>query len=206
MITKGETVYKLPFFTEQDPDAVMAFMKSHEFVTLIGYDGQQSVATQIPVLLLEREGQLYLRGHVMRQTDHHKAIVHDPEVLVLFQGAHCYVSSSWHTEKQGATWNYQTVHVRGTCNLLSEEETMCILTELTKKYETEQERPLYTDQLPENYMTTHVKAIAGIELLVKDVYPIFKLSQNRDDESYQNIVKHLLASVDPDAHKVAREM
>jgi transcriptional regulator len=106
----------------------------------------------------------------------------------------------------GATWNYQTVHVRGTCRIMSDEETMELLTELTAHFEAHQETPLLTDQLPEGYMSAHIKGIAGLEINVASIYPIFKLSQNRDDASYTNIVQHLRSSADTDAQKIAVEM
>jgi transcriptional regulator len=199
-------MYKMPYFTEPDHEIVTTFMKAHPFITLIAHDGRQSVATQVPVLIDEIDGALYLRGHIMRNTDHHKALVNNTDVLILFQGAHCYVSSSWYTEKMGATWNYQTVQVKGTLNFLDDDDTISILSDLTAHYEKDQEQPLLVTALPADYVSTLVKAIAGFEIAVTDIYPIFKLSQNRDDISYKNIVKHLEATSDADAHKVADEM
>ena len=200
-------MYKLPYFTEPDHDKVLQFMQAHPFVTLIGHDGAKSVATQIPVLINKKEdGQLQLRGHIMRKTDHCIALEQNKDVLVLFQGPSCYVSPSWYTEKLGGTFNYETVHARGTARIFSDEETMQLLTDLTAHFEAPQENPLYTDQLAPDYMPMNVKAIAGFVIAVEDVYPIFKLSQNRDDESYINIVKHLRAGADTQAHKIADEM
>ncbi|MBL7717611.1 MAG: FMN-binding negative transcriptional regulator [Flavipsychrobacter sp.] len=199
-------MYKMPEFTETDDREILAFMKGHPFVTLIGHDGEKSVATQVPVLIDERDGSIFLRAHIMRKTDHHRALEKNPEALILFTGPHCYVSSSWYTQKMGATWNYQTVHVRGTVRFLDDTATVQLLTELMNGYEQAQERPLLLEQLPEGYVPMMVKGIVTFELEVKDVSAIFKLSQNRDDESYRNIVRHLLATDDTDAHKVAREM
>lgn len=199
-------MYKMPEFTEKDSTEILAFMKDHPFVTLIGHDGDKSVATQVPVLIDERDGKIFLRAHIMRKTDHHRALEKNPDVLILFTGAHCYVSSSWYTQKMGATWNYQTVHVRGTVKFLDDDATVQMLTDLIYKYEHTQENPLFLDHLPEGYVPTMVKGIVTFELEVKDVFAIFKLSQNRDDESYKNIVKHLLNTDDTDAHKVAKEM
>lgn len=199
-------MYKMPEFTETDSAEILAFMKAHPFVTLIATDGKRPVATQVPVLVDERDGKIFLRAHIMRKTDHHLAIEKNPDVLVLFQGAHCYVSSSWYTEKMGATWNYQTVHVRGKLTWLDDAGTFQLLKELMGKYESVQENPLYIEQLPEGYVPHMSKAIVSFELEVTDTFAIFKLSQNRDDESYKNIVKQLLATDDTDAHKIANEL
>jgi len=106
----------------------------------------------------------------------------------------------------GATWNYQTIHARGTVSMLSDEETIELLRALTEKYEAPQENPLLMHNLPEGYAAGLVKAIAGLEIKLHDIQSIFKLSQNRDDESYINIVNHLLKTDDTDANKVAAEM
>ena len=196
----------MPYFTEPEHEKVLGFMQSHSFVTLIANDGLATEATQVPSLIDEREGKLIISAHIMRKTSHHLAMEKNPEVLVLFTGPHCYVSSGWYSEKMGATWNYQTVHVRGKVTFTDDPGTVDILRRLHEKYETGQEQPLFIDGLPEGYVATHVKAIAGLEIVVADIYPIFKLSQNRDDESYINIVKHLLDTDDADAHKVAGEM
>jgi transcriptional regulator len=199
-------MYKMPEFTEKDGAEILSFMKGHPFVTLIGHDGKKSVATQVPVLIDERDGKVFLRAHIMRKTDHHLALEKNPEVLILFTGPHCYVSSSWYTQKMGATWNYQTVHVRGTVQFLDDNATVQMLTDLMYKYEHTQEQPLLLEHLPDGYVPMMVKGIVTFEMEVEDVFAIFKLSQNRDDESYKNIVKHLLATDDTDAHKVAKEM
>jgi len=181
-------------------------MKAHPFVVLIANDGLRTEATQVPVLFDERDGKLIILAHIMRKTGHHLAIEKNPEVLMLFNGPHCYVSSSWYTEKMGATWNYQTVHVRGKVIFTDSTRTIDILSRLTEKYELPQSQPLFINNMPSGYVDDMVKGIAGLEIEVTDIYPIFKLSQNRDDESYKNIVAQLLKTTDTDAHKVAEEM
>jgi len=51
-----------------------------------------------------------------------------------------------------------------------------------------------------------VKAIAGFEITIEELHPIFKLSQNRSDESYKNIVLQLEMNEDWRAKKIAEEM
>lgn len=201
-------MYKIPHFTETGEASVHAFMYAYPFVTITGNNDGRSVATQVPALLHERDGKIILRAHIMRKTDHHLAFENNPEVLVLFTGPHCYVSSGWYTpeEKGGATWNYQTVHARGTVKFLDEAATINILAELTEKYEKDQQQPLLLNDMPPGYVDTYVKAIAGFEIELHDIHAIFKLSQNRTDESYKNIVMELMDSDDTDAHKVAVEM
>src|SRR5688572_27065305 len=109
-------MYKLPYFTEQDHKKVMAFMKANYFVVITGMGDEYPVATHIPVEITEEpDGTILLAGHLMKGTDHHKVFGKNDKVLVIFNGPHTYVSASWYTNPlSGSTWNYMTVHAKGT--------------------------------------------------------------------------------------------
>lgn len=182
-------------------------MEAHPFATVIGTDGNQAVATQLPLLIYKDGENLKLRGHMMRQTDHHQAFEKNKAALILFHGPQSYVSAGWYSERgHGSTWNYMTVHVRGHLRFLDVTGTIEILSETTRLMEKDQQTPQHFEQLTPDYIAANVKAIVGFEIKVDWLYPIFKLSQNRDVESYRNIVYQLLASTDPQAHAVAKEM
>ena len=108
-------MYDLPHFKAADNQEVFDFMQAHPFIFLCGSDARgKPAATQVPVLLEQREGVLYLRGHVMRKQSHTEAFQQNPQVLAVFSGAHTYVSASWYRNKQGgSTWNYQNVQAAG---------------------------------------------------------------------------------------------
>lgn len=201
-------MYKMSYFTEADRNTVISFMKEHPFVTLIGNNGNIPVATQIPVLLHEEDGKIILRGHIMRKTDHHIAFTQNPEALVLFQGPHCYVSASWYTERgHGSTWNYMTVHARGEIRFMDDAFTLQLLKDLTHTYEDSQKQPELVEHMSEEqYVLPAIKAIAGFEIKVSSLYPIFKLSQNRDAESRQNIIRELRERGDHNSMEIAREI
>jgi transcriptional regulator len=91
-------------------------MREHPFVFLTGVNEENKpVATQVPVFIDERDGKLFLTGHIMRNTDHHKALKKNPNVLAVFTGPHVYVSDTWYDDpQQASTWNYMSVHAKGT--------------------------------------------------------------------------------------------
>lgn len=200
-------MYIMPEFTEKDEIAIKEFIKEHPFVTLIGNDGAMPVATQVPLLIDETNGQWRLRGHIMRNTDHHRAFEKNNEVLLLFTGPNCYVSSSWYKERGiGSTWNYMTVHVKGKLHFMDEAGTMQVIVDLTAKYESAQSRPQQVADMEPQYVNGMVKGISGFDIAIESITPIFKLSQNRTDESYVNIVSHLESQNDRGAEEVAAEM
>ena len=50
----------------------------------------------------------------MKKQDHTNAFLKNPDALVVFSGAHTYVSASWYENKQiASTWNYQSVQASG---------------------------------------------------------------------------------------------
>ena len=60
-------MYNYPHYKEQDREKIIGFMKDHPFITLIGADKNGRIeATQIPVLVEEKEGKLFIYGHVAK--------------------------------------------------------------------------------------------------------------------------------------------
>ncbi|HEU0065171.1 MAG TPA: FMN-binding negative transcriptional regulator [Flavisolibacter sp.] len=199
-------MYNLPYFKENNEEVVISFMKSNPFAMLIGCNNNMPVATQVPFLFHEKDGKMYLKGHIMKNTDHHKALQKNPNVLCVFSGAHTYVSASWYSNPQTAsTWNYMSVHVKGILTFLDENSLLAILKETTDHFENNSFSKASFDNLPKDYVAGLAKAIIGFEIEVVSIDNVFKLSQNRDEESYQNIVKEL-ESKDPQAMDIAEEM
>ena len=201
-------MYNLSYYKEQDIKLVMDFMHSHPFALLSGCDAKlRPVATQVPVLLENRNDRLYLLGHVMKNTDHYKAFLQNQNVLAIFTGPHTYVSASWYSNPQtGSTWNYITIHARGSINFLDESSLLDILKRLTSHFENNPNSPALVEKMPDEYINKMIPAIRGFEIEVRELDNVFKLSQNRDAESFENIVKNLQASDDPGAIEIAREM
>lgn len=200
-------MYNLPYYKEKDEAVVLEFMKKYPFAMLMGVDAaQMPVVTQIPFLFAEREGQLLLRGHIMKGNDHHKAFTANHNVLAVFTGPHTYVSSSWyHIKPQASTWNYMSVHAKGEMSFLGEADLLQMLDELTAYYEKDQELPLLYKDMPEEYIMRLSKAIVAFEIKVTSIDHVFKLSQNRDEKSYENIIEKLQGS-DADSKAIAAEM
>lgn len=188
-------MYNYTHYKEHDKEKVIEFMRNHPFIILIGSDKNgRAEASQIPILLEEKDGKIFLHGHIARKSDHHNAFVENPQVLALFNGPHTYVSGSWYTgnPQQASTWNYISVHARGNIQFLDEDH----LTELLKKLSLHFENynaasSTVYDNLPADYLEKLKKAIVAFEIEVTELENVFKLSQNRDEKSYDNIVVEL---------------
>lgn len=201
-------MYNLSYFKEKDQKILRQFLEDYPFAFLTGSDSKgQQVATQVPILVEEREGDWYLQGHIMRNTDHHKAFEENPQALALFTGPHAYVSATWYSNSQMAsTWNYMSVQIRGEINFLSDEDLVSFMKKLTLKFEKDnQDSSTIYDNLPKEFLDKMMPAIIGFEIKVEELQNVFKLSQNRDEESYRNIIAQLKAQ-NGEGSLVAKEM
>lgn len=202
-------MYNLPYFKENDKEVIGEFIRDNPFAFITGCTNDlQPVATQIPVFLEagENEKQV-LRGHIMKQTDHHKAFMQNPQVLVVFSGHHSYVSATWYSNpQQASTWNYMSVHAKGLIRFLDEKGLEDVLRKTTLYFEKEnKESPTVFDNLPADYKEKLMKAIIAFEIEILQMDNVFKLSQNRNKKSYEHIIEKL-KNQDGDAKEVAAEM
>lgn len=201
-------MYNLPYFKETDEKVIVEFIDKHPFAFLAGCDkNYKPVATQVPVFIEEEDGKKFLRGHIMKNTDHHKAFLENPNVLVVFSGPHTYVSATWYSDPhQASTWNYMSVHAKGTIKFLDEKGLEKVLRKTTLHFEDQNnDSTTVFDNLPQEYKQKLMKAIIAFEIEIKEFDNVFKLSQNRDPKSYEHI-KEKLNGQNSDAQFIASEM
>ena len=186
-------MYDIAYFKAKDHQAVIDFMQANPFVTICGVDlNGLPIAAQIPILIKEQEGKLTLSGHLMRKQDHTIAFEKNPSVLVIFSAPSAFVSASWYASPgQASTWNYQTVHAIGKMVLQDEKHLYDLLVGLTEKFEQDLNAPSQVKNLDPLYMHQNMKAIVSFDIEVAELKNVFKLSQNRDSVSFQNIQNEL---------------
>ncbi len=201
-------MYNLPYYKEQDTEEVLQFMKNYPFVFLTGVNAENKpVATQVPVFIDEKDGKLFLTGHIMKNTDHHKAFLQNNNALAVFTGPHTYVSATWYANpRQASTWNYMSVHATGKIVFGGGNELVAILKRLSLYYENNNTvSTTVFDNLSPDYLAPLMKAIVSFEIEIESIEHVFKLSQNRDEKSYDNIIKELKQQ-EGDAKKIGKIM
>jgi transcriptional regulator len=187
-------MYDLPYYKENDTQIIQEFIAKYPFAFVTGSDiYNKPVASQVPVFIEEIDGRKVLRGHIMKHTDHHKAFVHNPHVLIVFTGHSTYVSGTWYTNPSTpSTWNYMSVHVQGSIKFLEGNELIDILRKTTLHFEEQnQQSATIYDNLPVEITKRLMQAIVGFEIEITKIETVFKLSQDRDLLSYENIIEKL---------------
>lgn len=175
-------MYHIPHFKARSNSEVLAFMQAHPFVTVVAVNAaNQPIVTHIPVCIsVQEDGTVNLSGHVMRQQEHTLAMELNNEVMVIFQGAHAYVSAQlYEPQNTASTWNYSAVHARAKVKWMDDEGLLDVLNRLTKQFEPKNSVSL-VEHMDPAYVKQHMKAIIGFEMEVYDLQHVFKWSQNKD--------------------------
>jgi transcriptional regulator len=198
-------MYISKLYREEDRGKILEFLKQNEFATLVTYDGEKPTASHLLMEVVEDEGTLFVNGHMSKANPLWKTFEKNPEVLVIFQGPHTYISPTWYNHVNVPTWNYQAVHVYGSPRIVTDhEETYSLLKKLIERNEADSQYRL--ESLPQDFVEKEMTGIVAFQIEVTRIEANYKLSQNRDNEDYHNIVSRLEEREDEMSHGVAEAM
>ena len=197
-------MYIPKLYREEDREKILEFLQKNDFPALVTYDGEKPLATHLPVEVIESEdGALTVLGHMSRANPQWKSFS-DGEVLLIFQGAHTYISPRWYGHVNVPTWNYLMVHLYGKVRLLEGEALYSMLSRLVKNHEEPNSYSL--ESLPQDLVQKEMNGIVGFAVDVTRVDAGYKLSQNRNDEDHDNIIRQLDGRGDENSSLVAKAM
>jgi len=193
------------FNTFPDKQEVISFMQKYSFGTIITSVDNLPVATHLPFLIEEKDGQIIISSHFAKANP--QALdVNGNTNLIIFTEPHAYISpKNYEKEAEVPTWNYIAVHAYGKARLLNgEQEHLNLLERTIKNYEAG-----YFSQwqnLPDVYKSKMIKGIVGFEIIVTDLQAKRKLSQNRSEVEKENIIYSLSESPSESERKIAQYM
>jgi transcriptional regulator len=197
-------LYIPTLYREEDREKILAFLKQNNFPAIVSFDGEKPIATHAPVEVAEDEnGKVTIYAHISRANPQWKTFG-EQEILLIFQGAHTYISPRWYNHINVPTWNYMMIHVYGNVRLLQGDELFALFSRLVHNHETNTQYSL--ESLPQDFVQKEMKGTVGFAIAVTRIEAGYKLSQNRNDEDYENIVHELNKRKDEDSAKVAGAM
>ncbi|SHM74955.1 FMN-binding negative transcriptional regulator [Gracilibacillus kekensis] len=191
-------------FRMDDKELIYDFIDKYGFATLFSQHQGEPNATHLPVMLNKSENALY--GHFARPNEHWKDALNQ-QVLVVFQGPHCYISPTWYeTDKAVPTWNYASIHVYGTLEIVEDRKVIFdSLNELVNKYE-RSDSPYNLDDIPSGFIDGMMKGIVAFRIEISKIEAKAKLSQNHTVQRQELIIKNLETSPIQDNLQVASLM
>ncbi|MCD2138539.1 FMN-binding negative transcriptional regulator [Salinicoccus halitifaciens] len=193
-------------FKVDDIDEIKNFINQNGFGTIITVKDGKPQATHTPMILEEdAAGEWTITGHISKGNDQWKSFDGHENTLLMFQGPHAYISSTWYEDENVPTWNYQSVHLYGHCRQMTETEMETDLIKLLDKYEGHDSDGATWDNLSET-TRKQIKGIVGFKVKVEEVQAAYKMSQNRNEDDYQNIVHELNERDELMDEEISREM
>lgn len=192
-------------FKVENIEEVKSFINQYDFATIITVKDGRPAATHTPVILNEEDGEWTITGHISKGNEQWKTFDGHEDTLLIFNGPHAYISSTWYEGENVPTWNYQSVHLYGKCSLLNEEELQKDLVNLLEKHEGRSKNGATWENLSEDSQA-QIKGIAGFKVKVQEVQAAYKMSQNRNETDHSNITEALDTRNRGDDQKISREM
>ena len=195
-------------FALTDTGEIARLIAENPWATLVSHTSSGLVASHYPVIIDDEADQLTLLTHLGRPDE----AIHElgrHELLVIVQGPHGYVSSSWYDDKPAVpTWNFITAHLSGVPEVLSAGENLRILTRLVDRFEDPVTHPRRILATPDDaaYARRTALGTVGLRLTPTKIVAKQKMSQNRPEP----IVSAIMAELEGDgpyaSAGLAREM
>jgi transcriptional regulator len=166
-------------------------------------------ATLLPVLWNGNR----LIAHIAKANQHWRRITDGMPALMIVAGPQAYISPNWYPSKVEhgktvPTWNYTAVHITGTLTVHHDSPWLLeAVASLTDRHEHQRPQPWHVTDAPDDYITTQLKAIVGIQMDIQTVEGKAKLSQNRSEEDQRGAISGLNQQPDlADSRAVAHAM
>lgn len=199
---------KNPYYALDDQEVIRRLIRENPWGTLVSDSSAGLVASHYPILLEEDRDELSVVTHVGRPDEKvHELGEH--EMLVIIQGPHGYISSSWYGEHvEVPTWNFITAHLSGVPEILSAEENFEVLHRLVRHFEQRVTHPRLLDGTPEDAANARrdQRGTVGLRLVPDRVVAKRKMSQNQDPAIIETVVASLEGDGPYANEALAREM
>ena len=197
-------MYIPKYFQINDQDIIYDFIERYSFATLFSQHNGEPYATHLPLILNKDEGVLY--GHFARPNVQWKD-AESQQVLVVFQGPHCYISPSWYeTTKAVPTWNYVAIHLYGKMEILEDDKVILdSLNGLVIKYENP-DSSYNLNELESSFIEGMSKGIVAFKIKITKIEAKAKLSQNHSVERQELVIEQLERTSNQDNIKIATLM
>ncbi len=199
-------MYIPAIYKNENQEDINAFIQNNSFGILVNQFDGKLWATHIPFELeTQKDGKQFLFGHLSKENPQWKSFVSADQILVIFSGPNSYISPSWYDHENVPTWNYSAVHVYGSIKIIKGEALLHTLKKMIDKHESHSENPIRMEDLSVETMK-QTEGIVAFEIEINEIQAVRKLSQNRDDKNYDNIISQLEKKEEPNSAAVAKEM
>ena len=199
---------KNPYFVLDDIEEIKRMIAENPWATLVSQTSAGLVASHYPILVDDDHDGLSVVTHLGRPDDRVHELP-DHELLIIVQGPHGYVSSSWYGDHvEVPTWNYVAAHLSGVPEILSPEENFAVLHRLVEHFERHVPHPRLLDgtSADAENARTDARGTVGLRLTPTRIVGKRKMSQNQSPEIVDAVIAQLEGDGPYASRPLAREM
>ena len=199
---------KNPHYVLDDVDVIKRMIEENPWATLVSQTSAGLMASHYPILVDHDHEGLSVVTHLGRPDDRvHELPSH--ELLIVVQGPHGYISSSWYGDHvEVPTWNFLAAHLAGVPEILSPEENSAVLHRLVEHFERRVPNPRLLDGTPADAENARsdMRGTVGLRLTPTRVVAKRKMSQNQSPEIVDAVIDRLEGDGPYASRPLAREM
>jgi transcriptional regulator len=190
-------MYQPDHFRVDDLSQIHALMRSRPFATLISAGSAGLYASHLPTVLKDEGSYGIIECHLARANPHCRDLGEAAEALMIFQGPDGYITPNWYPSKTQdgkvvPTWNYAAVHAYGRPEVMNEADWLHRhVTELTVQQERSEAKPWAVSDAPKSYVDAMLRGIVGFRFAIARLEGKWKMSQNREPQDRDGVVKGL---------------
>jgi len=201
-------VRKNPHYVLDDLDEIKRLIDENLWATLVSPASAGLVASHYPILVDRGREELSVVTHLGRPDDRVHELP-DHELLIIVQGPHGYISSSWYGEHvEVPTWNFLAAHLSGVPEILSDVENSAVLHRLVEHFESRVPDPRLLDGTPADAENARsdMRGTVGLRLTPTRIVAKRKMSQNQSPRIIDAVIEQLEGDGHYASPPLAREM
>ena len=193
-------MYVPKHFEENREEEIKRIIENYPLAILLANTKKGIIANHIPLILHKfSNSKKILIGHIAKANKLHEELKNNDNVMAIFKSEDAYISPNWYPTRNNKrehvpTWNYQSVHLYGKISFNTDQNFLLkTVKELTYIFEKDNNKNTdwKMNDVSSEFMSSMLKEIVGFEINISDQIAKSKLSQNREKEDSQNVLKKL---------------
>ena len=183
-------MYLIEEYNTKDKNKIIQFIEDNSFADLVTFHDNSLCSNKVPFFYDKEKNVLF--GHLGRNNPQLIDIEKTDEVLVIFSGAHAYISPQWYESDNGVpTWNFQTIQIRGSATIVDDRTLIEILAKLSKFHESQLPNQWTMSKLDPEKRKMMLQMITGFKIEVTEIKFKEKMSQIRKLNDRKSVINAL---------------
>lgn len=176
-------MYTKPELAPPSREEVFDLIRATTFATIVSAGAEGLVASHLAFLVDPSRGEHgTLRSHLARANPHTTLIAAGHPSIVVFNGPHGYISSSWYpgnpARDNAPTWNFAVVHCHGKPQTVDTPATARQIADLVEHLERHRPQRWSLRELGAGGMERRLPRILGFEIPIEQLEAKFKMGQD----------------------------